>query len=177
MVDVRTRRTDELGAAELARVRALLDDAFEGEFGEHDWEHSLGGWHVLVHDGHDLVAHASVVGRRIEVGDRPWRTGYVEAVATAPAVQGEGHGTMAMRRLGEVLRTEFELGALSTGSHHFYERLDWERWRGPAQVRTTSGVVRTPEEDDGIMILRFGPSAGVDLRSPITCEERAGDDW
>lgn len=177
MIDVRTCRTEDLDPTQLARVRALLDDAFEGGFGEDDWQHSLGGWHVLVHDGEELVAHASVVGRRIEVADQPWRAGYVEAVAAAPAVQGEGHGTSAMRQLGEVLRAEFELGVLSTGAHHFYERLDWERWQGPAQVRTPSGVVRTPEEDDGVMVLRFGPSATADLGSPITCEERPGDDW
>lgn len=177
MVDVRIRRTNDLAAAELAQVRALLDEAFEGEFGEEDWQHSLGGWHVLVHDGDELVAHASVVPRRIEVGEQRWRTGYVEAVAAAPAVHGEGHGTSAMRRLDEMLRREFELGVLSTGAHHFYERLGWERWKGPAHVRTPSGGVRTADEDDGIMVLRFGASAGIDLGSSITCEQRPGDDW
>jgi aminoglycoside 2'-N-acetyltransferase I len=171
------RRTEDLDPLLRSVVRALLDDAFGGEFAEDDWQHALGGWHVLVHQARELVAHAAVVPRQIEVGDQTWLAGYVEAVATAPARQGEGHGTAAMRRVGEVLREEFDLGVLSTGAHHFYERLAWERWQGPAHVRTASGVVRTPDEDDGIMVLRFGPSAAIDLRSPITCEERPGDDW
>ena len=36
---------------ELAAIRALLDEAFDGDFGDDDWEHALGGIHVLVHEG------------------------------------------------------------------------------------------------------------------------------
>ena len=70
-----------------------------------------------------------------------------------------------------------DLGALSTGSPGFYGRLGWERWRGPTYVRRGDDLVRTPDEDAGIMVLRFGPSAGVDLAAPISSEARAGDDW
>jgi hypothetical protein len=44
-------------------------------------------------------------------------------------------------------------------------------------VRCGDDLVRTPDEDAGIMVLRFGPSAGVDLAAPISCEARTGDDW
>jgi hypothetical protein len=37
--------------------------------------------------------------------------------------------------------------------------------------------VRTPEEDGGIMVLRFGATATLDLTAAISCEARAGDDW
>ena len=38
---------------------------------------------LLEIDG-QIVAHAAVVEREIHIGDRTLRTGYVEAVATAP---------------------------------------------------------------------------------------------
>ena len=59
--------------------------------------------------------------------------------------------------------------------HHFYERLGWQRWLGPTYVRRSDGVVRTPDEDDGVMVLVT--ATAVDLTAPITCEERPGDDW
>jgi hypothetical protein len=62
-------------------------------------------------------------------------------------------------------------------SHGVYERLGWERWRGPTYVRRGADLVRTEDEDDGVMVLRFGPSAGLDLTAPIACTERGGDDW
>ena len=84
-----------------------------------------------------------------------------------------GDGTDGL--LGSAIR---HLGALSTGAHAFYGRLGWERWRGPTYVRTSGGAIeRTEDEDDGVMVLRFGPSADLDLTLPICCEDRPGDAW
>ncbi len=74
-------------------------------------------------------------------------------------------------------RAEFEFGALSTGRHGFYERLGWERWHGPTFVRHGPELVRTEDEDDGVMVLRFDRSLAVDLSGSISCEARTGDDW
>ena len=60
--------------------------------------------------------------RALDIGRQRVRAGYVEAVAVLPARQGTGLGTAVMRALGEVIAREFELGALSTGEWHFYER-------------------------------------------------------
>jgi aminoglycoside 2'-N-acetyltransferase I len=166
-------RTHELANDRLARVRALLLDAFGGEFTDDDWAHTLGGWHVLVGE----EAHAAVVERTIEIGGRALRAGYVEGVATAPTLQGRGLGSSVMRRVGELLRDRFDLGVLSTGSHGFYERLGWNRWQGPSYVRHGDRVVRTADEDAGIMVLRYGTTARLDLTQTITCETRPGDDW
>lgn len=43
MTELRLARTEELDAATLAEVRALLDRAFDGDFPGHDGEHALGG--------------------------------------------------------------------------------------------------------------------------------------
>jgi aminoglycoside 2'-N-acetyltransferase I len=169
--------TVEPPASLLREVRQLLVDAFGGNVSAEDWEHALGGWHVVVSDGGVVLAHAAVVRRVLDVDGRPFRTGYVEGVATARTRQGAGLGSLAMAEISKLLRGEFELGALSTGRHAFYERLGWERWQGPTFVRVGCESVRTADEDDGVMVLRCGPSKDIDLTAAISCPCRAGDDW
>lgn len=163
-------------AERLAAYRRLLWAAFD-DFSETDFANAVGGTHVVIDIDDVVVAHAAVVARSIEVAGRDIATGYVEAVATDPRWQGRGLGTAVMRRVDAVLRNGFAMGALSTGRHAFYERLGWERWQGPTYVRGPDGPLRTPDEDDGIMVLRFGTSESLDLTAPISCKTRPGDDW
>jgi len=44
-------------------------------------------------------------------------------------------------------------------------------------VRGDGEPVRTPEDDDAVMVLRHGPSQGLDLSAVIICDQRAGEDW
>lgn len=178
MPDVRLVGSHGLGAGELASIRRLMNQAFGGEFTDDDWDHAVGGWHAVLGPVDDVVAHASVVERRLVVGTRAYRAGYVEAVAVMPDRQGTGLGTAVMAHLTEVVRERFELGALSTSAWRFYQRLGWERWRGPTWVQVPGGRrYRTPDEDDGVMVLRCPVTADLDTTLPITCEERAGDSW
>ena len=169
--------TADASGERLSQIRQLLFTAFDGTFSEEDWEHTLGGWHVVVADGGVIIAHVAVVLRVLEVADQPFRTGYVEGVATDPARQREGLGAQTMGEVSTLLLGEFEMGALSTSVHEFYERLGWERWNGPTYVRHGSDVVRTEDEDAGVMVLRFGPSKHIDLTASISCKRRLGDDW
>ena len=151
----------------------------EEDFDDHDWQHALGGTHVLRLRDSQILAHASVVPRTLHVGGIPILTGYVEAVATLPEFQRHGHGTAVMRSIDAIIESDYELGALGTGAFHFYERLGWQRWRGPTAVRMPNGgVVRTPAEDGYIMVLRTPATpADLDLAMSISCEWRAGDVW
>ena len=158
-------------------LRALADAAFGAAFTDDDWDHTCGGVRVaLFHDG-DPLAQAAVVPRRIVVGESAFDTGYVEAVCVAPATQRRGLGTLVMKEVDRVLRAEFEMGFLSTSSPSFYELLGWERWHGPSYVLDATAEVRTADEDEGLMVLRFGRSAHVDFANRVMCESRAGDDW
>jgi aminoglycoside 2'-N-acetyltransferase I len=172
--------THELTAAELRAVRELLGAAFppgdEG-FTEDDWQHAIGGLHFLLELDGRLLAHASVVERKLHVGGQPLRAGYVEAVATHPDHQGRGLGTRVMREVGSYIKERFELGALGTGAHHFYERLGWRTWQGPTFVRSDDGTRRTPDEDGYILVLPTPSSPQLDLTVPLTCEWRRGDVW
>jgi aminoglycoside 2'-N-acetyltransferase I len=83
-----------------------------------------------------------------------------------------------MRAIADLVRQRFELGALSTGAWSFYARLGWERWRGPTFVRLADDTLRrSPDEDDGVMVLRCAASLGLDLTAAIACDERPGDSW
>lgn len=173
----RVLTTAEMPTALLERVRHLMDEAFAGDFSDDDWDHLLGGWHAVVVEDGVPVSHAAVVPRTLRVGERPLRTGYVEGVGTAPGRMGGGLGSATMTALDAVIRQHFAFGALGTGRYGFYERLGWERWRGRTWVHDSDGPVRTPEDDNAIMVLRFGPSADIDLNADLSCEARAGDDW
>jgi aminoglycoside 2'-N-acetyltransferase I len=161
----------------LAAVREMTFAAFTGRFDEHDWEHTQRGVRVVALADGVPVAAGAVVPRTLLVGEREVRSGYVEGVATAPDRQGSGLGTAVMHAVGKVVRDRYELGALSTSAHAFYEGLGWERWQGPTYVRDRETVVRTEDEDAGIMVLRFDGSPSVDLTQALTCEARPGDDW
>ncbi len=180
-VRVRRLASSELGADKVGAIRRLMTAAFgddeDERFEDADWEHALGGVHVVVDVGGEIVAHAAVVERELHAASRALRTGYVEAVATAPERQGEGLGTVVMREIGAIVQDDYELGALGTGSHHFYERLGWETWRGPASVRTADGERATPDDDGYIMVLRTRQTPPLELDAPISCDWRPGDVW
>jgi aminoglycoside 2'-N-acetyltransferase I len=177
---LRRNATAELSDADVAAIRDLLWRAFpDGEegFTEADWQHALGGVHFILDLDGEVVAHASVVPREIQVAGRPLRAGYVEAVATAPQEQGRGYGTRVMEAVGVWIRDGFELGALGTGAHRFYERLGWESWAGPSFVRTIDGLDRTPDDDGYILVLRTPSSPPLDTTHAISCPWRPGDVW
>jgi aminoglycoside 2'-N-acetyltransferase I len=184
-MQLQTRRTEEFSTAELAEIRALVDASFatadDPGFEDTDWAHALGGVHaVLLHEGR-FIAHASVVPRTLHIGTPghavAWRAGFVEAVCSDPAFAGQGLGTQVMTALGDVVRAEYDLGGLSTASAHFYQRLGWSVWLGPTYVVRPQGWDRSRGDDGGVLVLRHGPSADVDLSSAIACEERDGEDW
>jgi aminoglycoside 2'-N-acetyltransferase I len=177
---LRRIRSADLTPTEIAALRDLLWTAFppgEDGFAEDDWDHAQGGIHVIQEVDGRIVSHASVIERELHVADRPLRTGYVEAVATDPALQGRGHGTIVMRDASAYIRDGFALGCLGTGAHHFYERLGWVTWRGPAFVRTPDGPVRTPDDEGSIVVLPTPTSPKLDFGAPISCDWRPGDVW
>jgi aminoglycoside 2'-N-acetyltransferase I len=170
-----------LNNAQVSATRALLWSAFGDDpdeaMTEEDWQHAIDGTHFLLDLGGELVAYASVAERGLEVGGRPVQAGYVEAVATAVARQGQGLGSRLMTHVNAYIRERFELGALGTGRHHFYERLGWVTWQGPTLVRTPEGPLRTPDEDGYVLVLPTPTSPDLDLAATISCAPRLGDAW
>jgi aminoglycoside 2'-N-acetyltransferase I len=184
-MDATVARARELDPADAVAARDLMRVAFgtgpEERFSDDDWDHALGGTHVVARVDGELVGHASVVPRTLHVGDAArsvaWHCGYVEAVAVHPDHQGKGIGTALMDEVARIVREGYDLGALGTGRRAFYARLGWEAWRGPVHVVRADGWERLRDEEGYVFVLRHGPSAGLPLSGGIACEERPGDDW
>ncbi|WP_205698199.1 GNAT family N-acetyltransferase [Conexibacter sp. SYSU D00693] len=170
--------TAELGTDVLDACRALLDEAFEGDFDDHDWEHSLGGIHALVWEGYELVAHAAVVQRRMLHRGRALRCGYVEGVGVAPEHQRRGHGGVVMTALERVIHGAYDLGALGATDPGmpFYRARGWQAWRGPLGSLTPRGIVPSADESGFVLVLPTD-GAQLDLDGELVCDWRDGDVW
>ena len=175
---IRVAHTSELEPGLLDAVRAMLVEAFEGDFGEHDWEHTLGGIHAIAYaeDG-GLAGHASVVQRRLLHAGRALRAGYVEAVGVRRDARRRGHASALMEALERVIRGAYELGALgaSDAAIPLYAARGWLPWQGETYALTPEGRVRTPDDDDSVHVLEV--SAPLDRTGAIACDWRDGAVW
>jgi len=177
VIELRIAHTSWLTPTDHRAIRELLDEAFDGDFTDKDYEHGLGGMHALVWDESTLVAHGSVVMRRLFHAGRALRSGYVEAVAVRSEQRGRGHGHAVMAALEQIIQGGYELGALSTSeaAFSFYASRGWQLWRGTASVLSPRGLVRTPEDEGGIYLLPM--SARLTDSDDLACDWRDGDVW
>ena len=173
---LRVSTTADLEPGDLERARKLLGIAFD-DLTESDWEHSLGGTHVLaLHEG-DVVGHAALVQRRLIHGGVALRAGYVEGVAVHPAHQRRGLGGRMMAVLERAILRAFEVGALgaSDAGLPFYASRGWVPWRGQLSGLTPRGIIATPEEQGGVFVLIAGRP--LELDGELICDFRGGDLW
>ncbi|MFF3456519.1 GNAT family N-acetyltransferase [Streptomyces sp. NPDC002730] len=162
---LRTAHTFELGPAELLEVRTLLTDAFHGGFSDDDWDHSLGGIHALVHEDGELVAHGSVIQRRVIHDHRSLRIGYIEAVAVRADRRRRGLGGLVMETLERVIDGAYEFGALSASDDgaELYRARGWRLWEGPIAAQGLGRVIPLPDEEDSTYVR---PAASRPLPAP-----------
>jgi aminoglycoside 2'-N-acetyltransferase I len=160
MGELQVAHTSEFDPAALAAARALLYDVFD-DMTEQDWEHSLGGMHVLAWEDGDLVGHAAVIQRRLLHGGRALRAGYVEGVGVRARFRRRGHGS-AM------------LGATDEAAA-WYAGRGWQLWQGRCSALTPAGIVATPEDEDCVYVLPV--RVPLDLTGELTCDWRDGDVW
>jgi aminoglycoside 2'-N-acetyltransferase I len=132
--------------------------------------------YVLGYLDGELVTHSCCVTRRLQPeGMAPLRTAYVEAVATAQAHRGRGYAAAVMRRIATEIG-DYELAALSPSSAEWYGRLGWELWRGPLFERAATGLVRSADDEE-VMILRLPSTPPLDVTVPLSIEWRPGEVW
>ncbi|BBX89942.1 aminoglycoside N-acetyltransferase AAC(2')-Ib [Mycolicibacterium boenickei] len=162
-------------------ARRMVIEAFEGDFTDADWEHSLGGMHAFICHHGALIAHAAVVQRRLIYRDTALRCGYVEAVAVREDWRGQGLASAVMDGVEQVLRGAYQLGALSSSetARDIYIARGWVPWQGPTSVLKPAGVTRTPEDDRSLFVLPVDLPSGMELdtTAEITCDWRDGDVW
>lgn len=176
---VRLCHTHQLGSDERSAIRGLCDLAFAGDFSDQDFDHALGGLHVLRHaaDG-ALVGHAALVQRSMSVGERALRCGYVEAVAVHPDHQRLGIGDAVMRVVNEVVTDTYDFGGLaaSEAGRALYLRRGWVPWLGELSVFGPSGPSPTPE-DMGAVFTLAGVAGELDRSLALAADWRAGEIW
>lgn len=171
-----TARTDDLDLAALRELRAFLEAAFDGGFGDDDWAHALGGTHVLLRDARGLAAHGSVVPRQVEHRGRTLRTGYVEAVAVRSGLRRGGLGGLVSAELESVLDDRYELGALSATDEGapLCRARGWQPWPGAVRAHGPAGPVDLPDEQDATFV-RPSPAVPLDPAHPLVFDWREGD--
>nr|WP_090277650.1 GNAT family N-acetyltransferase [Mycolicibacterium komanii] len=169
--------TSDLDPETREDAKRMVIDAFEGEFTEVDWEHSLGGMHAMIFDHGALIAHAAVVQRRLLYRNTALRCGYVEAVAVREDWRGQGLARAVMDAAEQVIRGAYQLGALSAteAGRPIYIARGWLPWRGPTSVLAPAGLTRTPDDDNALFVLPV--SIELDTAGEITCDWREGDVW
>jgi aminoglycoside 2'-N-acetyltransferase I len=152
----------------------LLLDAFEGDWNDDDWDHTLGGMHALVYHRGTLIAHAAVVLRHLMYRGTPLRAGYLEGVAVREDWRGQGLGTALLDGAEQVIRGAYRLGALSPSesARQLYLDRGWVEWTGPKSVLGPDGLTRTP---DPVFVLEVDVS--FDPTAELVCDWRAGDVW
>ncbi|MGE2732663.1 GNAT family N-acetyltransferase [Mycolicibacterium vaccae] len=173
--------TSDLDAETFEDARSMVVEAFDGEFHPADWEHALGGMHALIFRHGALIGHAAVVQRRLYIGDKALRCGYVEGLAVREDHRGRGLATVLMDGVEQVLRGAYHLGALSTTElgKPVYEGRHWTPWTGPTSVLSPGGPLRTPDDDGALYVLPCTLPDGfvLDATAPIACDWRNGDVW
>lgn len=164
----------DLSGQERSEILVLCSRAYSTDY-EPFLQTFTGATHVLARQQGKLVSHALWVTRWLQPGTLPpLRTAYVEAVATEETYRGQGFATAVMQKLAAEV-SDFELGGLSPAQYGLYARLGWELWRGPLFIRTTDGLLPTP--DDEVMILSLPNTPVLDLDAPLSAEWREGELW
>lgn len=175
MTQQRTVHTADLTERELSRVRTLLDAAFAGRFDDRVWAHTLGGLHVLITHGGGLVAHGSVVQRRVLHHGRCLRVGYVEGLAVRADARRRGLGSRVMTELERIVDAGYDLGALSASGlgAPLHETRGWQRWPGLLATLSPAGLTPLPA-GEGSTWVRAAPEV-LDPGHGLLFDWRDGD--
>lgn len=179
MASLRIVRSAELSPLEWSTMTDLCVAAFDEPWDTY-WDDIGPGVHVLAENPErGIVGHAAIVDRLLYPGEATLRSGYVEAVAVWPDLQGGGVGTQVMGEINRLIDEGYELGALGTGRHAFYGRLGWVPWRGPTWIRNRYGALERSSSEDGDVMVRTTPRTppGLDLTLPIAVDWRPGEVW
>jgi aminoglycoside 2'-N-acetyltransferase I len=175
-LDIRVRRTRQIDAALRATIVELCTEAHGADFSRLFFYLPTDGLHFIAYRGDQIVSHAVVTTRWVQPERLPvLRTAYVAAAATLPAYQRRGYGSAVMHELTAHI-TNYDLACLETDRITFYERLGWQRWRGPRVGRSGTELIPTPDHQN-IMILRLANTPPLDLDRLLTIEAQAGRIW
>ena len=169
-------RYKETDNTQLEICRNVLNEAFDGDFSEEDWSHTFGGIRFLGFLEKRLIAHGSVVPRKIWIDATETKAGYVEGIAVEKSYWRRGFGSSLISEITAFCRAEFPISMLSTGEKEFYRKHGWVDFPGESFVSVNGIEIRTEEEDEGLMVL-LGALSSFSIPRKVVCETRTGDFW
>jgi GNAT superfamily N-acetyltransferase len=169
-IRVTSARTEELNADTRGAIIHVCRSAHQDDDFVHLFSYiPSGGIHVLAYCEQELVSHAVATTRWLQPEGTPLlRAAYVDAVATLPAYQSRGIGSMVMRHLASLI-SEYEIACLETERMTFYAQIGWEAWRGALASRKADELLPTPDQK-GIMILRLERTPPLDVDGLLVVE-------
>jgi aminoglycoside 2'-N-acetyltransferase I len=175
---ITSARTEDLSAeTRFAIVELCVAAHHEEDFRNLFGYVASGGWHFLAWHNEQLISHAMVTTRWLQPEGLPLlKSAYIDAVATLPSYQSQGYGSALMRQLASEIDHEYIIACLETDRESFYERLGWQRWRGPLAGRSEHGLIPTPEQN-GIMVLKLSQTPTLNFDLALSIESQTGRIW
>jgi len=174
-LSLQVKKAAEINKQEYAEIIELCGSAYNTDYGPF-MATFPDPTHVLGRVEGKLVSYALWVTRWLQnEGSPPWRTAYVEGVATDERYRRRGYASTVMQRIAEEIK-DFDIGGLCTGHYELYSKLGWQLWRGPLFIRTDKGLIATPEEK-GVMVLALPKTPLLDLDTSLSAEWREGELW
>jgi len=169
--------TDDLSDADDHTCEGLVRGGLGERFTPHDWQHALGGTHVILRDGDRIIGHAAVVPRLLHHGGDEFDGGFVEAVALDPEFRGTGLGARLITAIEEQIESDDVVGVLNSlpDAVGFYERRGWVLWRGLLGGIGNTEEPTPPDEDDAVMVFR--PESRLDPDGTLLVNNRVGSRW
>jgi predicted N-acetyltransferase YhbS len=139
-----------------------------GDKGIKEWASSE--WVVMVREDGQIVCLVEIVGRRIQVADRPLQVGGIANLVTRNGWRRRGLASAVMYRAMDFIRDELEadfgLLVCEKALIPFYERLGWHLVADPVFVEQSQGRIVLPHTT---MVFSCGdaavkwPSGTIDL--------------
>jgi aminoglycoside 2'-N-acetyltransferase I len=173
---IEVKSDKSLTSKEYAEIVALTSQAFKRDYTPF-MEMFPDPTHVLGRLSGQLVSYVLWITRWLQIDDGPLlRAAYIEGMATELSHRHKGFASQLVRR-AETEIQDYDIAALSTGSHSFYERLGWKTWDGPLYTRKEKELIAMPEEQGCAMVLALPKSPPLDITAPLSIEWRELEPW
>jgi aminoglycoside 2'-N-acetyltransferase I len=175
-LDIQVKSSQDLSPAEYTEILALCTQAFRRDYAPF-LKTFPNPTHILGRYRRKLVSHVLWITRWLQIGASPiLRTAYIEALATDLDHRNRGFASEVMRKVVEEIQ-DFDIAALSTGSHGFYERLGWRIWEGPLYTRKEKDLIAMPEEQGCVMVFCLPKTPPCNLNDSLSIEWRELEPW
>jgi len=175
-LEIQVKSGADLSKDEYAEIIALTSQAFERDYTPF-MEMFSNPTHILGRYQRKLVSYVAWITRWLQMGEGSLLcTAYIEGLATELQYRNRGFASQVMKRAIEEVR-DFDIAALSTGSHGFYERLGWRIWEGQLYARKGKELIAMPEEQGCVMVHSLPKTPPLDITAPLSIEWREIEPW